>query len=78
MANVFQQPDQESVKLDQAVQAVMQGISSPQDLFRLGSLMQKTNPEKVFRRVCQIKGIDPDAVMQQAQMMAQFGGLFRR
>jgi hypothetical protein len=41
---------------------------------RLSEAMKGTDPEQVFRRVCQMKGADPDAVMEQARMLASMSG----
>lgn len=58
------------------MQLASQGIHSPGDLARLAEAMKGTDPEKVFRRVCQLKGMDADAVLEQAKMLASFGGVF--
>ncbi len=57
---------------------VSQGIHSPQDLFRLSEVMKKTNSEKVFRKVCEMRGLDPDSTLEQIKAYASLGGLFRQ
>ncbi len=57
---------------------VSQGIHSPQDLFRLSEAMKKTNSEKVFRKVCEMRGLDPDSTLEQIKAYASLGGLFRQ
>ncbi len=57
---------------------VTQGIHSPQDLFRLSEAMKKTNSEKVFRKVCEMRGLDPDSTLEQIKAYASLGGLFRQ
>ncbi len=77
MANVFQVPERDE-NLERAVQMVSQGIHSPQDLFRLSEAMKKTNSEKVFRKVCEMRGLDPDSTLEQIKAYASLGGLFRQ
>ena len=77
MANVFQVPDRDE-NLERAVQLVSQGIHSPQDLFRLSEAMKKTDSEKVFRKVCEMRGLDPESTMEQIKAYASLGGLFRQ
>lgn len=73
MPNVFQGQGIDG-NLEATVQLASQGIHSPSDLMRLSEAMKRTDPEQVFRRVCQMKGADPDAVLEQARMLVSMSG----
>lgn len=62
--------------MEAAVQLASQGIHNPGDLARLAQAMNGTDPEKVFRRMCEIKGMDPTSVMEQAKALASMSGIF--